>query len=106
MTNGKADLSSAAFQTNGGTYSIADYGSDNGNTAWYWDVNTNAWGSYPHGSNGAIDLTQVTCTGNSVLPRGQKWLVANTVNNGWEAHNRCNAFWDATGTWTNGTQCN
>jgi hypothetical protein len=68
MTNGTATVYS-------GQYTGGDYGSDNNNTAYYWNTGTNTWSSEAHGDDGSIDITSLICVGDGVLDRGVKFLA-------------------------------
>jgi len=59
---------------NTGQYTGQDYGSDNNNVAYYWDISNNLWKSEAHGDNGAIDVISLLCTG-QLQPRGYKFLT-------------------------------
>lgn len=69
MQNGTALTGTAA------QYTRADYGSDNGNSAWFWNPATSAWTAEPHADNCVIDLTQITCYGTGILSRGLNYAI-------------------------------
>jgi hypothetical protein len=68
MTNGVATLYSGQYSTN-------DYGSDNNNTAHYWDSASGTWKTEAHSDNGSIDLNTILCVGDGVLDRGLKFIA-------------------------------
>ncbi len=58
-----------------GSYTGADYGSDNNNVAYYWSPANSSWVAENHGDNGAIDITSLICVGSGVYERGLPYLL-------------------------------
>lgn len=58
-----------------GNYTGGDYGSDNNNTAYYWNPAGPSWVAESHGDNGNIDITSLVCVGSSVYERGLPYLL-------------------------------
>jgi hypothetical protein len=68
--------------TSSGQYSGGDYGSDNNNNAFYWSGSTpnqGSWVKESHGDNGDIDITRITCSGDSVSSGGMGFVIGSVT---------------------------
>ncbi len=91
-------VNGTAFTAVAGYFRGEDYGSDNANQALSWSGT--AWVNEPHGDNGAIDITELTCSGTAISTAGNKWLTFN-LTYATTGDVRINPFWNTSYAWIN-----
>lgn len=91
-------VNGTAFTAVAGYFRGEDYGSDNSNQALSWNGTT--WVNELHGDNGAIDITELTCSGTAVSADGTKWLTSNLTYAAL-GDVRLNPFWNTSYQWIN-----